>query len=210
MPLWIDDALLVIALLSVAIFFFGIFRFIFKRGKRKAGAKLSGLSVIVFLVSIIGFGSVNDALLAKSGFDSQATYNEAASFGVYDSTEWEVQEDALREVRRLEEERQASEREAERSAAAAETEDNRRRGFHCLSGWDGSHTGFKRQVTSMMRNPSSFEHISTRVTPVNAEGVHTVLMEYRAENGFGGMSVGSAVGEFSNANCDSFAVLSTD
>lgn len=210
MPAWSDDALLVIALVSVVTFLFGIYRFIFKSGKRMAGARISGLSVLIFLISIAGFGAVNNALLAKSGFESQAVYDEAASFGVYDAVAWGERKEALREERRQEEERQALEREAERSLAAAAKGYERRKGFHCLSGWDGSHSGFKRQVKLMMRNPSSFEHISTRVTPTNDEGVHTVLMEYRAENGFGGMTVGAAVGEFSNASCDNFTVLSVD
>ena len=90
----------------------------------------------------------------------------------------------------------------------AEAEENRK-GFHCLSGWDGSHANFKREVESMMRDPDSFEHISTRVTPVSAGGMHTVLMEYRARNGFGGMNVGTASGTFRNSDC-SHTVISVE
>jgi hypothetical protein len=221
MPSWLDDALLITVLISILIFLFGIFRFLFKSGKRKAGAKLSGLSIIVFLVSTVGFGLMNSAEVKMSGFESRAVYVEAKSFGINDALEWEERKEELRQERRKEneqqaleqrqeEERQALEQEAKLASAAAEKDMERRKGFHCLSGWDGSHSGFKRQVKSMMRNPSSFEHISTRVTPVNNTGDHTVIMQYRAENGFGGMSVGSAVGEFTNSNCDSFVVLSVD
>lgn len=207
MPTWLDDLFLVLALLSVVAFFVGVFRLVFNSGKRKAGAKLSGLSVIVFLVALLAFSFANEAMLARSGFESQDIYNEAASFGIYNSEEWERRKETLREERRQEEANLALEREAEQAAKREEEAEERRKGFHCLSGWDGSHAAFKRQVKSMMRNPSSFEHISTRVTPVSDAGTHTVFMEYRAENGFGGMTVGSATGEYSSANCDDFKVL---
>lgn len=210
MPPWLDDLFLVLALLSVVAFFVGAFRFVFKSGKRKAGAKLSGLSVIVFFVASLAFSFVNDAILARSGFESQAIYDEAASFGINDAQEWEQRKETLREEKRLEEENLAREREAKLAAERAEEAEERRKGFHCLSGWDGSHAAFKRQVKSMMRNPSSFEHISTKVTPVNDAGTHTVIMEYRAENGFGGMTVGSALGEYSSTNCNDFTVLTVN
>jgi len=221
MPTWLDDALIIVFLLSIVAFFFGIFIFIFKSGKRKAGAKLSGLSVIIFLTSLFGYSAVNNYLSKSSGFESQAIYNEAASYGVNSAAEWEDQKETLREQRRISEEQRASEREAERAAvkikaeraaaaAAAEKAAEQQKGFHCLSGWDGSHSKFKSQVKSMMRNPSSFEHISTRVTPINSEGTHTIFMEYRAENGFGGMNVSIAKGKYSNSNCDNFAVDSLD
>ena len=210
MPPWSDDLFLVLALLSVFAFFVGIFRFVFRSGKRKAGAKLSGLSVIVFFLAILAFGFVNEAILARSGFETQAVYDEAASFGIFDAEKWEQRKDAVREERRLEEESIAREREAQLAAEQAKEAEERRKGFHCLSGWDGSHAAFKRQVKSMMRNPSSFEHISTRVTPVSDAGTHTVIMEYRAENGFGGITVGSALGEYSSTNCDDFTVLTVN
>lgn len=210
MPPWLDDLFLVLALLSVVAFFVGVFRFVFKSGKRKAGAKLSGLSVIVFFIALLAFSFVNEAILARSGFESQAIYDEAASFGIFDAQEWEQRKETLREEKRLEEENLAREREAELAAEQATKAEERRKGFHCLSGWDGSHAAFKRQVKSMMRNPSSFEHISTRVTPVNDAGTHTVIMEYRAENGFGGMTVGSALGEYSSTNCNDFTVLTVN
>lgn len=87
--------------------------------------------------------------------------------------------------------------EVDRSAATAA---NREAGFHCLSGWDGSHPGFVENVKAQLREPSSFEHIETRVTP-NKEGKHAIIMEYRARNGFGGMNVGTAIGAFDNATC---------
>lgn len=79
-------------------------------------------------------------------------------------------------------------------------------GFHCLSGWDGSHREFVESVKAGLRDPSSFEHIETRVTP-NVDGQHTIFMDYRARNGFGGMNVGRAVGTFDNASCAASAPI---
>ena len=78
---------------------------------------------------------------------------------------------------------------------------DKRKGFHCLSAWDGSHAPFKSDVKRRMRDPSSFEHIETRVTPVSSSGLHNVYMDYRAKNGFGGFTVGTATGVFNNSDC---------
>ncbi len=89
-------------------------------------------------------------------------------------------------------------------AAAKEAED-KQNGFRCLSRWSGTHDGFKAAVKERMRNPKSFEHISTKITK-NTGGEHLIFMEYRAENGFGGMSVEQATGIVKNADC-SFTIL---
>lgn len=88
-------------------------------------------------------------------------------------------------------------REAEK--AAQEAEDSRK-GFHCLSKWDGSHPGVVEEVKQRLRDPGSFEHDETRVTPAK-DGVHTLYMTYRAKNGFGGVNVETAVATYSNDNC---------
>lgn len=51
-----------------------------------------------------------------------------------------------------------------------------------------------------MRNPSSFEHIETRVTPVSGTR-QTIYMRFRAENGFGGMNDGIATGDITHSSC---------
>ena len=79
--------------------------------------------------------------------------------------------------------------------AAMETQ-----GFHCLSGWDGSHSDFVAQVKRGLRDPDSFEHIKTSVS-AKKDGWHAIAMDYRAKNGFGGMMVGHAVGTYLNFNC---------
>jgi hypothetical protein len=87
------------------------------------------------------------------------------------------------------------------SAQNAASIEEKRKGFHCLSAWDGSHRGFSEKVKAQLRDPSSFEHVETKVTPEKA-GSHGIVMRYRARNGFGGMNVGTAIGSYSHVTCD--------
>ena len=57
-----------------------------------------------------------------------------------------------------------------------------------------------------MREPDSFEHIKTRMTPVDETGQHTLIMRYRAKNGFGGMTDGVAIATINNAGCSAAVV----
>ncbi|MEQ8902969.1 MAG: hypothetical protein RID11_12890 [Roseovarius sp.] len=95
---------------------------------------------------------------------------------------------------------------AQTELAQAEEAEKKRKGFHCLSAWDGSHANFKRDIEDRMRDPGSFEHISTSVTPVSSSGTHKVFMEYRAKNGFGGMNIGTAMGTFRNSDCSHIVI----
>lgn len=83
---------------------------------------------------------------------------------------------------------------------SAEKAQDRQKGFHCLSAWDGSHSEVVRRVKTRLRDPDSFEHIETRITP-NQNGEHKLMMQYRARNGFGGMTVGTAVATVANSDC---------
>ena len=94
-------------------------------------------------------------------------------------------------------------------ANAAEEEEKKRKGFHCLSSWNGSHRMVQTYVEKRMREPDSFEHIGTWISPVNETGKHTLTMRYRARNGFGGMSDGVAIATINNADC-SAAVVSIE
>ena len=58
-----------------------------------------------------------------------------------------------------------------------------------------------------MREPDSFEHIETRITPINEKGKHTLTMRYRARNGFGGMTDGVAIATINNAGCSAMVEL---
>ncbi|WP_461159257.1 zinc ribbon domain-containing protein [Sphingobium sp. TomMM35A] len=94
--------------------------------------------------------------------------------------------------------KQAAEAKAEETKKA----DERRKGFHCLSSWDGSNRSTVEQITRNLRNPDSFEHVETRIAPANKDGKHPLTMEYRAQNGFGGMNVGRTVAMVNPETCD--------
>ena len=52
-----------------------------------------------------------------------------------------------------------------------------------------------------MRDPGSFEHIETRIKPVDSSGNHLVWMSYRGRNGFGGMATDSIIVKIRNSDC---------
>ena len=91
---------------------------------------------------------------------------------------------------------------AEAAAKAAEEAKEKAYGFHCLSGWDGSHRGFVDGVKAQLNDPDSFEHDETRTWTVGPDGRNNVTMLFRAKNGFGGVIRGRAVGSFDNATCE--------
>lgn len=89
---------------------------------------------------------------------------------------------------------------------ATEKAEEKRKGFHCLSAWDGAHTKLKDDVAARMRDPDSFEHVSTKITPVSAQGTHRLVMQFRAANGFGGINNLSVLAEIQNEGCG-FTIL---
>lgn len=58
-----------------------------------------------------------------------------------------------------------------------------------------------------LRDPDSFEHIETRITPVDDDGQHLLFMRYRAANGFGGLNLEQLVATVENDDC-SFQIFS--
>jgi hypothetical protein len=87
------------------------------------------------------------------------------------------------------------------SKTSQQLQAERDKGFHCLSEWDGSHSGLVRLVKKTLRNPSSFKHVSTKIGRVDGSGEHFVSMTYRAENGFGGLNTELSTGTISNSSC---------
>lgn len=73
--------------------------------------------------------------------------------------------------------------------------------FNCTSHWDGSVHDVVDAVKNNLREPSSFEHIETKVSLVSKDDEQVVVMKYRARNGFGGMNVESVVALIKNSNC---------
>lgn len=112
--------------------------------------------------------------------------------------EQKAEEAAEREAKK----KQNAKEQADKAAAkGAEEAENRRKGFHCLSSWDGSHSDFADLVKKSLRDPSSFEHTETRISPVDDKGRHTVIMTFRATNGFGGKNIGMATATIVSSNC---------
>ena len=71
----------------------------------------------------------------------------------------------------------------------------------CLSSWDGSNRAFVEEVRARLREPSSFEHMSTVVGDDLGRGSRRIVMTYRARNGFGGMNIETAQAILSPTNC---------
>jgi len=105
-------------------------------------------------------------------------------------TQWEQRSN------RIEAEQRIAQAEATKKQAEEDAE-NKRKGFHCLSPWDGSEPDVVEAVKRTLRDPGSFEHVKTTITPVNAKGFHYLIMIYRARNGFGGMNIGRVIAHVS-------------
>ena len=111
-------------------------------------------------------------------------------------------------VRRSKTDRDArleAEAKAKTEAEAAQAE-KRRKGFHCLSAWDGSHRDVVKQVKERLRDPDSFDHMDTWIGPVDDDGEHSPTMKYRARNGFGGMNIETARAIVRNEDCEALLI----
>ena len=105
---------------------------------------------------------------------------------------------------------EAAERRAEaeeRRAENAEKAEERRKGFHCLSEWDGNHDGLEALIRERLNDPGSMETIKTRIAPADAQGDHRIQLEFTAENAFGGRVRSIAYGWVSQATCEATLVL---
>ena len=83
--------------------------------------------------------------------------------------------------------------------------EKQKQGFHCLSGWDGSHLGVERWIKKNLRDPDSYQHIETRISPVK-DGKHSMITQYRAKNGFGGYVVEAVLVNVDNQSCQATVV----
>lgn len=217
-----SDVVMAFVLAGVVAAAYGLFLLIFRRGKRRRGLWLFFCGFIV--VPILGgllYGTPEERAARDLGFLSVADQERAREAGFTEASIWSTERQRIEEVA-------AAKREADTAAAAeaaaeqerlekvAEEEatrvaeaEKKRKGFHCISEWDGTHQAFRRAVEASLREPDSFEHISTRITPVSEEGKHMLGMEYRARNGFGGMNVGTAMAIVANDDC-SFELLTIE
>ena len=91
---------------------------------------------------------------------------------------------------------------AHRPAREARQAEKKRKGLHCLSGWNGHHRGFSRIIERELQDPDSMKAIQTMIGSVNEEGKHRIAMEFSAKNRFGGRVRYHAIGQVSNDTCD--------
>lgn len=66
-------------------------------------------------------------------------------------------------------------------------------GAVCVDGPDGLNTAFELNVKRRLKDPDSFEHMGTVITP-SKKGGYDALMRFRSRNSFGGYAVGTAIG----------------
>lgn len=66
---------------------------------------------------------------------------------------------------------------------------------------DGSHRGAVEVIKSRMHDPSSFEHVSTEITPAPNDGSkYWVRIQFRGKNGFGALRLDDEILEFTNSH----------
>lgn len=124
------------------------------------------------------------------------------ALGMYLGSNLTPEEQAERDERRAKAEKQEQVKQAKEAQEKAKQEAaDKKAGFHCLSKWDGSHSGVYNFVKKRMRDPDSFEHVETKITPVDEKGEHLLSMTYRAKNGFGGMNLETVTAIIKNDNC---------
>ena len=89
---------------------------------------------------------------------------------------------------------------ASRPASKTEIEEQRK-GFHCLSKWDGNHDGMERLIRAELNDPGSMETHSTKIAPVQ-DGIHAVVVDFSAKNAYGGMVRQEAQGFVDHDTCE--------
>lgn len=90
--------------------------------------------------------------------------------------------------------------------AAAISAADKQAGFHCLSSWDGSHRGVENWLKKHLRDPDSYQHVETKISP-NKDGQHTLFTTYRAKNGFGGYVGGTVIATVDNETCQATIIV---
>jgi hypothetical protein len=91
-------------------------------------------------------------------------------------------------TKRKKQEKIVEELEAERKKQEAIKKKRKEDIENQFSTWDGSHLKLSLLIKENCRNPDSYEHIETSYRD-DGNSIY-VITKYRAENGFGGMSIG--------------------
>ena len=88
----------------------------------------------------------------------------------------------------------------ERIEKEKETREEKRRGFRCLSAWDGNHDGLEALVGPRLTDPGSMTIYKTLIGPVR-NGQHDITMNFGSRNSFGGMVRMTAKGTVDHQTC---------
>jgi hypothetical protein len=99
----------------------------------------------------------------------------------------------MAENARIAAEQQAKEDAVKKSADEASYKESVRTGAVCEDGPKGLNTAFQLNVLRQLKDPESFEHMGTVITP-SKKGGYDALMRFRSRNSFGGYVVGTAIG----------------
>lgn len=183
----------------------GLFLLIMRPGRRRRGAMAILASPIIALTGTVAAMDIDARL---QGWPSFTAMSSATRAGITDPAIWAEQvkaDEAAAAARKAEAEATAKASAAAEAEAKARAEAEAEAAFqatgrHCLNPFSGANDPLIRLVTRRLRDPDSFEHIETTITPVK-DGMHTVVMTYRARNGFGGMNVSQASGLVESATC---------
>lgn len=216
-----EDLYGLMSLAAFVIFFYGLFLAVFRRGRRRLGLGVVALGVVALLYAA---GELGEEVAVREGWASYADKSDAEKEGITDPAAWAAWQEAqaaavalaeeqaakaqkarvdeLAAIAQAEEEEALAKAAAEAEASAEEAAREKRYGFNCLSGWDGSHRQLVSAVKERLNDPQSFQHGSTQTWPVRPDGQNQIVMLYRAKNGFGGMVLSKAVGTFDNESCD--------
>lgn len=179
----LDLILILAAPVGLILLLAGAVTAVFRRGQRRRGLRsvAGGAAMLAGVVA---------ALALEDPGDRAARHAEQAERAAERRASQEAEAVDLRA-------REAVRAQGEAFRAANE----KRAGLHCLSGWSGAHRGVVEAVVGNLRDTDSFEHIETRIAPVDGAGLHTLVMTYRARNQLGGMNVGTVTALVQNDGC---------
>ncbi len=183
-------------LLAIGIVFIpGIFVWFLLRGGHSTLSRVIGFVWMAFLLVfsqaiIAGINALPEAPEKVEADMVEAEIDDAPSPNAIEPDASEAPEAAAREA------------EPPVPAPRATISSEERRGMHCLNGWDGSHWKMQSEIKRRLRDPDSFEHVETRIAPIDEVGNHSIFMSFRARNGFGGMNVQQAIGVVDNKACE--------
>jgi hypothetical protein len=203
----------VLALLLVLIFL-GSIVLLFRKGQRRRGAL--GAFVSFSLLGLVA-SAILDSKAREAGFADSDDQFAAQKAGFPNAADWaehraSAQVSAAPETVDAPSAAATEEPTSTASAAPAappqptpeEVAAKEREllyGQHCLSLWDGSHPEFVKQVKRRLNDPDSFDHVETVTWPVRDDGRNSIMMTFRAKNGFGGVITSKAMGSINGLDC---------